>query len=72
VAPSSAVVAAASVPAFVLADLDVAEMLAPLAPFTTPQRFQMLLFDLVSCPDTLARLKRMHAGLREVYLDGRP
>jgi hypothetical protein len=53
VAPSSAVVAAASVPACVL---DFAEILAPLAPFTSPDRFQQLLMDLASCPDGLQRL----------------
>ena len=63
VAPSTAVVAAGNVPAFVLADVDVAEILAALAPFTTPSRFQMLLFDLASCPDELERLKRKHASL---------
>lgn len=59
VAPATAVVAARYVPAFVLADLDLAEMLAPLAPFTTPARFQSLLFDLAASPDTLASLKRL-------------
>ena len=63
VAPSAAVVAASSVPAFVLADLDVAEMLAPLAPFTTPERFQMLVFDIVACPGALEALKRIATSL---------
>lgn len=66
VAPSTAVVAAGNVPAFVLADLVVAEMLAALAPFTTPARFQKLLFDLVSGPDDLESLKRKHACLRQL------
>jgi hypothetical protein len=60
VAPSSAVVAAASVPAFVLANVDLAEILAPLAPFTTPARFQQLLMDLASCPDGLERFGRKY------------
>jgi len=66
VAPSTAVVAAGNVPAFALADLDVAELLAALAPLTTPARFQTLLFDLASCPDELERLKRKHVRWREV------
>jgi len=66
VVPSMAVVAAGNVPAFVLADLDVAELLAALAPLTTPARFQTLLFDLASCPDGLERLKRKHVRWREV------
>ena len=66
VAPSSAVVAAGNVPAFVVADLVLAEMLAALAPLTTPARFQTLLFNLASCPDGLESLKRKHACLREV------
>ncbi len=66
VASSSAVVAAGNVPAFVLADVDVAEMLVALAPLTTPARFQMLLFNLASCPDGLASLLRKHACLREM------
>ena len=66
VAPSSAVVAAGNVPAFVVADLDLAEMLAALAPLTTPARFQTLLFNLASCPDGLENLKRKHACLRKV------
>jgi hypothetical protein len=66
VAPSTAVVAARNVPAFVLADVDIAELLAALAPFTTPARFQTLLFNLASCPDGLESLKRKHARLREV------
>ena len=66
VAPLTAVVAAGNVPAFVVADLDLAEMLAALAPLTTPARFQTLLFNLASCPDGLESLKRKHACLREV------
>jgi hypothetical protein len=66
VASSTAVVAAGHVPAFVLADVDVAEILAALAPFTTPARFQALLFSLASGPDGLESLKRKHARLREV------
>jgi hypothetical protein len=62
VAPSTAVVAAGNGPAFILADVDVAEILAALAPLTTPTRFQMLLFDLASCPEALERLKRKHAS----------
>jgi hypothetical protein len=68
VAPSSAVVAAGNVPAFVLADLDLAEMLAALAPYTTPARFQMLLFGLASPPDGLAWLKHKHVCLRAALL----
>jgi hypothetical protein len=66
VASSTAVVAAGNVPAFILADVDVAEILAALAPFTTPARFQALLFSLASGPDGLESLKRKHARLREV------
>jgi hypothetical protein len=66
VAPSTAVVAAGNVPSFVLADVDVAEMLAALAPLTTPARFQTLLFSLASCPEGLESLKRKHACLREM------
>ncbi len=66
VAPSTAVVAAGNVAAFVLADVDVAELLAALAPLTTPARFQTLLVNLASCPDGLESLKRKHACLREV------
>ena len=66
VAPSTAVVAAGNVPAFDSANLDVAELLAALAPLTTPARFQTLLFDLASCPDGLESLKRKHARWREV------
>jgi hypothetical protein len=66
VAPSTAVVAAGNVPAFVLADLDIAEILAALAPLTTPARFEMLLFNLASCPEGLERLKRKYACLREL------
>ena len=42
--PSAVVVAAGNVPAFVLTDIDIADMLATLAPYTTPARFQALLF----------------------------
>lgn len=66
VAPSTAVVAAGYVPAVALADVDVAELLAALAPLTTPARFQTLLFNLASCPDGLESLKRKHARWREV------
>ena len=66
VASSSAVVAAGNVPARVLADVDVAEMLAALAPLTTPARFQTLLLHLASCPEGLASLKRKHACLRRL------
>jgi uncharacterized ParB-like nuclease family protein len=67
VAPSTAVVAAGNVPAFVVADLDLAEMLAPLAPFTTPARFQSLVLDVASCPDAMASLRRRHACLRALF-----
>jgi hypothetical protein len=67
VAPSPAVVAAANVPAFVLADVDVAEILAPLAPFTTPARFQSLLLDVASCHDAMASVRRRHACLRRIF-----
>jgi hypothetical protein len=66
VAPSSAVVAAGNVPAFILADVDVAEILAPLAPFTTPARFQSLLLHVASCHDAMASVRRRHACLRRV------
>jgi hypothetical protein len=56
VASSSAVVAAGNVPAFVVADLVLAEMLAALAP---SRRF---------CPDGLEWLKRKHACLRAAFL----
>jgi hypothetical protein len=68
VAPSTAVVAAGNVPAFVLADVDVAEKLAALAPFTTPARFQTLLFSLASRTNGLEWLKRKHAFLRAAFL----
>jgi hypothetical protein len=68
VAPSTAVVAAGNVPAFVLADVDVAEILAALAPFTTPARFQTLLFSLASRTNGLEWLKRKHAFLRAAFL----
>jgi hypothetical protein len=66
VAPSTAVVAAGNVPDFVLADVDIAEMLAALAPLTTPARFQTLLFNLASSPEGLESLKRKYACLREM------
>ena len=69
VAPSAAVVAARNVPAFVLADVDVAEILAALAPFTTPLRFEMLLIDVASCPAALEHLKRKHACWRAMCPD---
>lgn len=66
VAPSTAVVAAGNVPGLVSADVDVAEILAPLAPFTTPARFQSLVLDVASCPDAMASLRRRHACLRKL------
>jgi hypothetical protein len=66
-APSTAVVAAGNVPAFVLADVDVAEIMAPLAPFTTPARFQSLLVAVASCHDAMASVRRRHACLRRVF-----
>lgn len=68
VAPSTAGVAAGNVPAFVLADVDVAEILAALAPFTTPARFQTLLFGIASYPDGLEWLKHKHTCLRAAFL----
>ena len=67
-APSTAVVAAGNVPAFVLADVDVAEILARAAPFTTPARFQTLLFGIASYLDGLEWLKHKHACLRVAFL----
>jgi hypothetical protein len=78
VAPSPAVVAAGSVPAFVLANVDLAEILAPLAPFTTPERFQQLLIDLASSPDGLERFGRKYLCFSDLCrwpawgLDDRP
>jgi hypothetical protein len=66
VAPSTAVVAAGNVPAFVLADVDVAEILAALAPFTTPARFQTLVAELAAHPHALERLRRKYAWLGEL------
>jgi hypothetical protein len=40
VVPSAAVLAAGTAPAFVLADVDMAEMLAALAPYTIPHVFR--------------------------------
>ncbi len=60
----AAVLVAGNVPAFVLADVDLAEILAALAPFTTPARFQALLFGIASNPDGLEWLKRKHTRLR--------
>ena len=65
VAPSTAVVAAGNVPAFVLA-VDIAEVLAPLAPFTTPARFQTLVAELAAHPQALERLRRKYAWLGEL------
>jgi hypothetical protein len=68
--PSTVVVAAGNAPAFVVADVDAAEMLAALAPFTTPARFQALLFGLAAHPEDLEGLKRKHGRLRTVFLTG--
>jgi hypothetical protein len=65
VAPSPAVVAAGSVPVSTLADVDIAEVLAPLAPLTTPARFQALVAEL-SHPHARDRLKRKYAFLRKL------
>jgi hypothetical protein len=70
VVPSAAIVVAGNAPAFVLADVDVAEMLAALAPFTTPARFQTLVFGLVAQPEGLAWLKHKHGCLRAMSLTG--
>ena len=66
--PSAAVVAAGNVPPFILADIDMAEMLAALAPYTTPAHFQALLFSLAASPDGLDWLKHKHRWLRVVFL----
>jgi hypothetical protein len=66
VALSPAVVAAGSVPAFTLADVDIAEVLAPLAPLTTPARFQALVAELSTHPHARDRLRRKYALLREL------
>ena len=66
VVPSTAAVAAGTVPAFILADIDIAEMLAALAPYTTPARFQALLFTLATQPEGLEWLKHKHDVLRTV------
>ena len=66
VAPPPAVVAAGSVSAFILADADIAEVLAPLAPFTTPARFQALVAELAAHPHALARLRRKYGWLGEL------
>ena len=70
VVPSAAVVAAGNVPPFVLADVDMAEMLAGLAPYTTPARFQALLFTLAAQREGLECLKHKHDVLRTVFLTG--
>ena len=70
VVPSAAVVADGNAPAFVLADVDIAEMLAALAPYTTPARFQTLLFSLAAKPEGLEWLKHKHDALRTVFLTG--
>ncbi len=66
--PSAAVVAAGNVPPFILADTDMAEMLAALAPYTTPAHFQAVLLSLASHPDGLEWLKHKHLCLRAVLL----
>jgi hypothetical protein len=71
VVPSTAVLAAGNAPAFVLADVDMAEMLAALAPYTTPARFQMLLFSLAAHEEELEWLKHQHGALRTAFLMGR-
>jgi hypothetical protein len=58
---------AGNAPAFVLADLEVAEILAALAPFTAPSRFQALLFSLAALPEGLPGLKKKHARLRAAF-----
>jgi hypothetical protein len=70
VVPSAVVVAAGNAPAFVLADVDMAETLAALAPYTTPARFQTLLFSLAAHPEGLEWLKHRHGALRTVFLTG--
>ena len=71
VVPSTVVVAAGNVPAFILADVAMAEMLAALAPYTTPARFQTLLFSLTAHPDGLEGFKHKHSVLRTVPITGR-
>jgi hypothetical protein len=66
VAPSPTVVAAGSVPDSTLADVDIAEVLAPLAPLTTPARFQALLAEFSCHPGAHERLKRNYVFLREL------
>ena len=70
VVPSAAIVVAGNAPAFVLADVDMAEMLAALAPYTTPARFQTLLFGLAAHPEDLEWLKRKYECLGALYLTG--
>jgi hypothetical protein len=70
VVPPALVMVAGNAPAFVLADVDMAETLAGLAPFTTPARFQTLLFSLAAEPEGLEWLKRKHRRLRTVFLAG--
>jgi hypothetical protein len=66
VAPSPTVVAAGSVPVSTLADVDIAEVLAPLAPLTTPARFQALVAEFSSHRGTGDRLTRHYTFLREL------
>ena len=68
VVPPPAVVAAGSVSAFILAATDIAEVLAPLARFTTPARFQALVAELASHPHALERFRRKSAWLGELCL----
>jgi hypothetical protein len=70
VVPSAAVVAAGNAPAFVLADIAIAEMLAALAPYTTPARFQTLLFSLTAEPEGLEWLKRKYECMGTLFLTG--
>ena len=70
VVPAAAVLTAGNAPAFVLADVHIAEMLAALAPFTTPARFQTLLFSLAPQPEGLEWLKHKHDRLRTVFRTG--
>jgi hypothetical protein len=70
VVPSAAVLTAGNAPAFVLTDIHIAEMLAALAPFTTPARFQTLLFGLAAPPEGLQWLNPKHGRLRAVFLMG--
>jgi hypothetical protein len=69
VVPPAAVLAAGNATAFVLADAEVAEFLAVLAPYTTPARFQMILLSLASDPEELEWRKHKHACLRATFLD---